>query len=98
MQHSQQSPLDEHRSICEISRVELDIDEAVIPEVGNMIYMRDSASDSHAGESLDVPLIRPGVVAIHKGGFFDKAPPLAPRHVDPPVPIICETTSLMRLV
>ena len=31
-QHSQQSPLDKHRSICEIPRVELDIDEAVISE------------------------------------------------------------------
>ena len=40
MQHSQQSPLDKHRSICEIQRVELDTDKAVIPEVGNMIYKR----------------------------------------------------------
>ena len=46
VQYSQQSPLDEHRSICEIPRVELDIDEAAIPEVGNMIYMRDSASQT----------------------------------------------------
>ena len=36
----------------------------------------DLASDGYAGESLYVPLISPGVIAVHNGGFFDNAPPL----------------------
>ena len=70
MQHSQPSPLDQHGSICEIPRVERGIDEAVIPEVGHMISMRDSVSDGHAAESFDGPLVRPGVVAPDHDGFF----------------------------
>ena len=42
----------------------------------------DAASDGHAVESVYVPLIRSGVVAVHHGGFFHEPPPLAARHVD----------------
>ena len=42
----------------------------------------NSASDGHVVESLYVPLIRPGGVAPHKGGFFHEPPFLAARHVD----------------
>ena len=42
----------------------------------------DAASDGHAVESVYVPLIRSGVVAVHHGGFFHEPPPVAARHVD----------------
>ena len=42
----------------------------------------NSASDGHAVESLYVPCVRLGVVAVHHGGFFNETPSLAARHVD----------------
>ena len=64
----------------------------VSPDMGNLTVPHrerlgargagNSASDGHAVESLYVPLIRPGGVAPHKGGFFNETPSLAARHVD----------------
>ena len=42
----------------------------------------DSASDARSCESLYVPLIRSGVVAVHKGRFFHEAPAVGAGHVD----------------
>ena len=39
------------------------------------MWPADATSCGHSFESLRVPLIRPGVVALDNGSLFDKAPP-----------------------